>query len=140
VAAPPATPSLYWEIVEGFADCHVSADGSSVTDGDGRYGRFERCNFKAKRDMFVSVQTYDMQDQRDKIVVITADGAEKDLPSTGVLPVLRGAVFQWRTNRKGHGTGFVLVASASLRPQQVTPAQDPQQVELRPVGHVTLEK
>jgi hypothetical protein len=40
---PPSPPPIFWEVLSGSADCHVSESGACVTDGPEPYGNNERC-------------------------------------------------------------------------------------------------
>ena len=43
----PAPTSTYWSVLSGTQYCHVSSDGTCVTDGIGRHGNNERCTIRA---------------------------------------------------------------------------------------------
>ena len=82
----PAPTSTYWSVLSGTQYCHVSSDGTCVTDGIGRHGNNERCTIRANSAFYATATEFFVEYYFDRITIYT-NGTATRYTGSGRGPV-----------------------------------------------------
>jgi hypothetical protein len=118
---PPVAPGqLMWTVTSGSEFCHITSDGSCVTDGHNRYDNNEDCTFKAAAQMTITAKNFHVESYYDYLMV----GSEKYTGTQGPMNKLVDAdtLFRWNADNIVKGDGFEICGQLPSSPPSAPPS------------------
>ena len=112
VVASAQVGSVMWTITSGSDYCHVSQNGSCVTDGQGPHGNSEACTIVSAVDLYATATTFDTESYFDFIMIASTRYSGNGGPVNHFMAA--GATMSWSSDSSVTRGGWTICGSASL--------------------------